>query len=178
MKIQREYLPELCVSNDSTRGIITKLNLVRQHKGVSGSEAYVVATNGHCLVVVPCLLEKGDVVGTVRSDVFREARRLRSCSEDKMVKVQMGKRWVRFVDGTIMPRKSTECPFPETSIVLPTSEPIAACRFGVNPKMLHDIAKSLGSETHVTIELHGDGPMLIRFENDGSKSLGAMMPED
>lgn len=101
MKINKKFLPQLCVSKDDYRLSLMHVNVVREHPGIAGN--CIVATDGRMFVLVPCELAANDYEGILRADAFEFGKTLISQKED-YIRIVLGKKRIKFSDGTIMRR--------------------------------------------------------------------------
>lgn len=188
MIVDAKYRPEL-IAIGRGYGIMDHcLNVVESHAGVEPMSVedadgkmkpgFVVATNGKLLLVVPCILEKGDVPGVVRWDLLKLGRQFKG--KDGF-QVKLGHKLVRYSPyGMIVPRLTANFAgksYPDTSVVVPSGneEPTGQICFGES--LLTTLVSAIGKEDGLVFEFRGrHGITVVRPSAGGKKMLGLLMP--
>lgn len=105
MLISMDYKPEACVSDDTTREVLNQVEV-----DVIGDSITLVATDGHCLIMVPARLSEGEDIktlsGPIDPDAFDRARKLAKARKlaDYEIKLSIDGKSYIFSDGSTMPR--------------------------------------------------------------------------
>ena len=141
--------------------------------GPVNNRCRLVATNGNALSYVPVLWEEGDVMnGKNRIGVaaLKEIRKQKGRSKLKVGEnggcVQIG--------GALHPL--SEETFPDYLTITPKTVE-GSLRLGINPKLLFDLAQSIGASTHIELEIPEDPHTGVRVTDpDDDRVLGIIMP--
>lgn len=168
MKMERKYKPQLAVSDDTTRGMLTQVQLDAVNK-------VAVATCGHFLVQVPVDPEENKS-GPIPTEALKQAAKLDKDHAD--LSVDLGANSARLTNGTTFPREDRG-KFPEYQRVIPGVRD-GEVSIAFNAKYLATIAEALGVKKGdgVTITFdpaNSHGPIVVRAQQD-SKALGVLMP--
>ena len=143
MKFDPKYKPELCASKDETRPNMC-------HVELDVKEKRMVATNGHCMVVVPVTVEEHDTSGPISKDALVAARKLaKNTNGDACIKANGS----LAVHGATFDRPEAR-QFPPVDQVIP---PDRKATISFSAKYLKEIADALGSKDGVvTLAIDGD----------------------
>jgi len=192
MKINSKYRLEMAISNDA--GKCSFLNVVESHKGLSpeaeqtenlldGRPGFVVASNGRILAVVPCILEKGDVIGMVRGDLLVLARRFRKKRNDVELRIRLGRRRVKFGSSdAIFPRLDIKLDsrYPNTNGVVPDAQleqrREAITHIGLSPKLLISLLTAMGLPEQARFQFDGNSSPVVVRDGEKRNLMGLIMP--
>jgi hypothetical protein len=187
MEIDKKYQIEKAAGEDPNRPDIQYIH-ISQHRAT--------ATNGRILATVPCVTAKSDELGPITVDSLLYARDHIIC--DVAVLHLLDNRTVIALDSSQLPRslESTASPNAEqldmfrksTENVKPIQEITAGLIptadfddivLAINPALLLDLAKALGSKEKLILRLRPDADnqvrQIIRCEAD-KDAYGVIMP--
>lgn len=195
MRVERKYKPHLAASKDETRLAIKVLNVVQEHKGITGPA--IVATDGRMLAVVPCEIEDKDVLGQLRPDALRiaaaesvgtetkfRARRHRSVKAS-VVSLALSETRITTESTAEYPRYSKDGrttkdlvgTYPNSSMVVPDISKEAKIVTSFNPTMLLELVQAIGGDgKHVKLEQDDAfSPIRVTVQRE-DKAFGVLMP--
>ncbi len=209
MRIESKFRPELLALDNSNfcRPMLNNLNVVTCHEGVSapsdwtiqremGEQAgFVIATNGKALVVLPCLLEKGDILGPVRGDILKLARQFRKKAGGNL-RIKLGRHRVMIGGsgslslwvpghGVILPRltEKDSMKYPDTNDLYPNKDittPQPQLQVSFNAAILTRLVQAMGATEGADFQFYSsNGPVVVRAEYGGrveKSSMGIIMP--
>jgi hypothetical protein len=173
MKFDAKYKPELCTSADETRPHLCNVHFDAEKK-------CLVATDGHRMVMVPCVPEEHDVTGWITEDALKLARKDAKKRRDETA--QLGANGALVTSGCSMerPAASTEWgqAFPPYQKVIPTYDPKGKgiTQIGLNVELLYGIMKALGAaHGNVVLTIRGKlDPILVTTSE--AEAIGVLMP--
>lgn len=191
MKIDRKYKPQYIISHDTSREVLSFLNVEKEHTGIDG--ACVVATDGRRLVVIPCELEEGDVPGMIRGDAvkiagdqsfamettYRKGSRRKKRTATVSLKLESER---LITDSTAsFPRYSKEGKnnlqktYPNSGEVVPLKTSMKI-KLALNPTFLLELVQAMGGkgDTVIIEAIDEINPLLISLPDE--KSFGVLMP--
>lgn len=198
MIVDSRYKPELIANEtqSSARISLQYVNIVETHAGVSVDPNWrgksgglderpglVVATNGRILLVFPCILEKGDVLGVLRADAFKYARQFRKKASGNLT-IKLGHRNIaigreKFIMSRRLRDSEGELKYPNTNFVLPNDNsklPEAITKIAFTTKLLNLLIAAMGNPEGILFKFNGEHfSVIVRPENDNSV-LGVIMP--
>jgi hypothetical protein len=169
MKFHSKYRPELVAGDDETQTRYLYVEL-----DVEGKR--MLATNGHCGVIVPCEPEPGDVSGPISHDALKRARKTarRVPGPEATTEATIAASVTALQAGEvhfIRPDRSG-ARFPPLDAVMRAEElAIGAAdtwTFGVNARYLAELAQAMGEE-HVLLTVKVGAPLdpiMVRVEKD------------
>lgn len=143
MKLPANCRIELCASDDTTRPVLAHpyLDMLDPEKPL------LVATDGRRIAILPVTVEEGECSGWVSTDALTAARK----SAGKRGIAQIHCNGACETGGVRYPRPELG-KFPNWRMVIPKPEG-KTVRLGINPRLLVELAKALGSEECVTLEM-------------------------
>jgi len=141
------------------------------------NEACLVATNGKAMAKIPCdVLENDPDKALIPAGVVKELRiRNRSKGRSELVNTD-GKLEYLTKNGIGLLTIDSETSYPNWKMItddITKSEKTDG--ISLNPKLLLDLAKALGSDEGIKIISHGNGKLKIIPHNNPDGKLGVLM---
>ncbi len=168
MIIAKALKPELCVS-----GTVRDTQI--QHVNVT-PDGFCQATNGWVAVVVPVVVQEGDVPGVVDAEAFKLSRK----GADDLFEIKLQPAFAVTRSGAKFPREvQAEVNYPKFDGFLPHGDSSHAYEITLDPRALFTLAKAMASEHSVTLKIK-DCDTVVIVEPHGTKSstsYGYIMPE-
>jgi hypothetical protein len=176
MKLAKNAKIEAVCSDDDTRRPITAPYLeVNEGKGL------LIATNGRAMAILPVEVGERDVTGYVSPQALVASRKLVRGNGDIEVDCNEA---CTLKNGAAYPRPFAApagagedyvpTRFPNWRQVLPDKDRVVKTRVAINPSLLMDLAKAMGSEGSVVLEFGEDEKDIIRLVS-GDK-VGLLIP--
>lgn len=156
MKLEKTVKIEGAASQDETR-----FALNAPYLDITEGHGTLVATDGRMLARMPVELEDGDTAGYVPVAALAAARKVAKKGEQLAVRLN-GQAIVSSAgQEATFARNAAEAQFPNWRQVIPKDEPKA--RIALNPELLLRLAKAIGSEERIVLEIMGEtSPIRIR----------------
>lgn len=151
MKLNKNLLVERACSDDKTREVLANPYLDGKH---------LVATNGRILIAVEVEREEHDCDGWVAVEALKASRKMEKLYDEKRITCNGA---CVLADGTSYrrPLEGTTSRFPNWKQVIPEGGSFPQAHVALNPSMLLDLAKALGSEEGVKLTfVSADGRVL------------------
>ena len=173
MKLKDKKSIEQCAGKNDTRFYLNNPYLDAENKRL-------VATNGHCLAVVPVELSEGDTSGPVSADALKAARKtLAVFNPDLNGEAELVcNDQLEVTDGPTFPRPSFNGnKYPDIDAVVPDKK--GRICVGVRVQYLADVAKAIADSKHGGVKLWIDPEnsetvsILLEGENG---AYGVVMP--
>jgi hypothetical protein len=161
MKMNKQYIPEACVSKDDTRPVLTEINVTSiNDPGAFESQHVAMASNGFVAVAVPVELEDDDIPGLVSAEAFRQARKLGKKNDPIHMVLLEGT--VRLDNGVELPRPEGTFPdlmrvVPDTSMAERTDKPM----FAISTEYVANLGKAMGSGSVVIERFQHTSPLVL-----------------
>lgn len=171
MRISKSNKVELIASRDECRP-----HLLHTHLDVEKKR--LCATDGHRLVILPVVVEDGDVSGAVSTEAIKAARKGPEArgGGGEIVIGANGK--LAIAGGPSYPRPSeVDCKFPPVDRVVPDAKNHTVT-IGLNAKYLWELAQALGTvEIHIAINPDEElSPIRVTKNGNESDGIGVLMP--
>ena len=166
MRYDSNFYPELCVVKDEVRPHLCVVSL-----DTTEASPVLVATNGHMLCVVPCSIDAGDTAGPVSVAALQGARKLAKAARIAEVNLSVSTTHT-LSDGISIPRRDVG-QFPPWRGLVPGERQEVSIT--LNPKLLAQLAKAIGSQERVTIRFVNDAYDPILVKNPESEAFGILM---
>lgn len=183
MQVNTKSAIHLIVSKDPSRPVLNCLNVVAEHPIIGG--AALEATDGRRYVAIPVQLEGQDVPGLVPSHIVADIARISRDNGNLRDSVIIRKRWLRFMDDSLVPRRLDEeiGVWPDVRSIMPRINGDSPSRISshcFNGEYLGDICAAFGRPCdEVLLTFYGDEQV---FEivpaayPGGEKGYGVLMP--
>lgn len=144
MKFDKACKIEGCASDDTTRTALANVYYEPERKRL-------MATDGHCAVILPVFPDEGDHAGPISADALKAARKAAGKSATLATVLANGAQVVP--GGPTFPRPPAVT-FPPMDAVIPAHRPRGkgTVTFAVNVDLLAQVAAAMGT-THVTLTI-------------------------
>lgn len=152
-------------SKDESRPVLTGV-------WFDAEKATLTATNSYIAARVPCEVDEGDESGLIPAEAVRIAASGKVC---RGLRVADGKATLQLPDGeriwTLLPGV-----FPSMDKIFEQAKP--AVRFGLNARLLHDLARALGCGADYPVVIHPTHPLKSILANGprDDNCVGVLMP--
>jgi len=164
MKLPKNCKVELCVSDDKARWTLTAPYL-----DMADGYGKLVATNGKIMAVVPVETGEHDVDGWVSIDAIKSGRKLGTRLESEIEITCNGVCALKNGNSFPRPNQSDEsCKFPNWRGVIPPCDRESAFSVTINPELLLDLARAIGSEKRITLKFGRDNGEVVSVIGDGN----------
>lgn len=171
MKFNRDCFVEKCISSD-----ITRLHLASAHLDVEKKR--LVATDGHCMAIVPIETDDHDVTGPVSADALKAARKAAKTNNGDAVIVANGAQVVP--NGPTYARPDLMgCKFPPYEQVIPEYRTGADGTYTItfNVDLLAKVADAIGTAKNGIITITCKGALdPIVVQTSATEAIGVLMP--
>ena len=173
MKLQDKKPIEQCAGKNDVRHYLNHPYLDTENKRL-------IATDGHCLAVVPVELSEGDTSGPVSADALKAARKTITGISRVPYRTEaeiVCNGGLEVTDGPTFPRPDLDgSKYPDIERITPDKE--GRICFGVKAQYLADVAKAIANSKYggVTLWIDPKDPtaaILLEGEND---AYGVVMP--
>lgn len=139
MQLNRNSKIELAASKDSSRQHLA-------HPYLDVEARVLVATDGVRLVKHPVEVHRADVSGYISSDALKAARKLARRSPE--IVIRAGAKTLELLDGTTMPRPTSEHSFPPYDRVIPDYSGQTTVTVGLDAKLLFELCQAMGGNAN------------------------------
>ncbi len=167
MKLQDKKPIEQCAGKSDVRDYLNNPYLDTENKRL-------IATNGHCVAVVPVELSEGDTSGPVSAEALKAARKTLSQLREAEIVCNSG---LEVRTGPAFPRPNCDLKLPDIDRITPDKK--GRICVGVRAQYLADVAKAIANQKYGGVALWIDpensetASILLEGENG---AYGVVMP--
>lgn len=159
MKLHKNIRPELVASKSRYRIALSEPWL---EIPADGKPAQLIATNGNALVAIPVDVAPTDHAGYVSGEALKAARKL----APKTGEAEIGLNGcASLTNGATLPRAEANvqnCTPPNWRRLVPSDETPRVISFGLDTKLLNDLAAAMGTDRIRLEIIRADGAMIAR----------------
>lgn len=140
----------------------------------------LIVTNGRALAVLPVELHPDDKPGLIPGEALgceKLGHDTDGCEVIEYVVPPKQPELIVSPDGckAVVDHEAPKGEFPQWRNVMPPDDAAYACEFAISPKLLHELACALGSETAVRLRVQKNLSHPVRVEAFHGKAVGAIM---
>lgn len=181
VRFESQYSPELCISSDASRLVLTQVWLDEKEK-------CFVATNGSMLVTTPIIVEnEWDVDASGFYSIAQLVKAKKLAGKGGVAELIVTTDKITFSDGSSEPRlkKDDFGNYPQYQLVIPKADRPVAFEVSFDADFLLSMAKAIGAQSGscnpkkgrlVTLKFEDkDSPILVSSSSN-RECLGVLMP--